>query len=300
MVTARGRYVIDVALPQERQPDEKFPVVLVVDGNLHFDLVNTIVNGRHIAFCNEMGAAFMPPSIVVGVGYPKDEGLTGFIVRRSIDFHDPWDMQDAIGQQQREAVAAMAEARGEPKAEMRAGGYDDFMAFLRDTLLPALGEHYPVDQNARHTLIGHSSGGLFTLRALFDATSPFSRYVAVAAGGGEFGAIEKAEAAYAANNKDLSADAYLCVGSADIEGVYGATTRFASIMARAAELFTLRQWPTGRLVWEIMNNEDHLSVLPRAVAAGLRSVHRNRPKVGLEISSGGVPAESQSGTAAAG
>ena len=34
--------------------------------------------------------------------------------------------------------------------------------------------------------------------------------------------------------------------------------------------------------WEIMNNEDHSSITPRALAAGLRSVHRIRPGVHVE------------------
>lgn len=278
-----GRYVIDVSLPPNIEPGAKLSVVLVLDGNLHFDLVQAIVHGRQATAVSELGLTFMPPSIVVGVGYPKDEGFLANIVRRGFDFHDPWDMEDLIGRQQREGVKAMARARGEPELEMRAGGYDGFMAFLRDDLLPALEMNYPVDLKARHTLVGHSSGGLFALRALFDARSPFSRLVAISPGGGELGAIEKAEAAYAAANTDLVADVFVCAGAAEIEGIYGGTARFASIMARTAELFTLRQWPGGRLVWEIMNNEDHMSILPRAIAAGLRSVHASRPKVGMEI-----------------
>jgi hypothetical protein len=35
----------------------------------------------------------------------------------------------------------------------------------------------------------------------------------------------------------------------------------------------------ARIDWEIMNNEDHGSIQMRAIAAGLRSVHRLRPGV---------------------
>jgi predicted alpha/beta superfamily hydrolase len=278
-----GRYVIDVSLPAKTQAGAKLPVVLVLDGNTHFDVVQAIVNGLQAEVMSGLGLGFMPPSIVVGVGYPRSEGFLKTLVRRGFDFHDPWDMEDTLGRLQRETIKAMAKARGEPELEMRAGGYEGFMAFLRDDLLPALAEHYPVDLKARHTLIGHSSGGLFTLRALFDPKSAFSRYVSISAGGGELGAIERAEAAYAQTHTDLLADVFVCAGSAEIEGIQGATTRFASIMARTAELFTLRQWPSGRLVWEIMNNEDHNSIMPRSVAAALRSVHGTRPGVGVAM-----------------
>lgn len=278
-----GRYVIDVSLPTRIEPGVKLPVVLVVDGNYHFDTVQAAVNGRFAEEAASIGRGFMPASIVVGVGYPKSEGMLGCVFRRNFDFYDAWDMEDPVGQFLRQTMEPYAAAQGHPEMKMRAGGYDTFMAFLRDDLLPALAEHYPVDLNARHTLIGHSSGGYFALRALYDPASPFSRYVSSSAAGGAPGAIEAAEAAYAADHSDLAADVFLCVGAAEVEGTYGATSRFASNMARAAEVFTLRQWPSGTLTWETMNNEDHHSIVARAISAGLRSVHGTRPSVGVAI-----------------
>ncbi len=284
-VTAEGhgRYVIDVSWPAKIEPGAKLPVVLVVDGNYFFDVVQAAVNGRFAEELGSLGRNFMPPSIVVGVGYPKSEGMLSTVVRRHYDFYDPWDMEDALGRLVSETYKAYAVALNQPEMEVRAGGYETFMAFLRDDLLPALAEHYPIDLKARHALIGASSGGYFALSALYDPKSPFSRYVAISAAGGAPGALEKAEAAYAADHTDLAADVFLCVGTAEINGLHGATSQFASTMARAAEQFTLRQWPSGRLTWETMNDEDHHSIVPRAVAAGLRSVHGTRPAVGTAI-----------------
>ena len=278
-----GRYVIDVSLPAKIEPGVRLPVVLVVDGNYFFDTVQVAVNGLFAEETASLGRHFMPASIVVGVGYPKSEGTLSTVIRRHYDFYDPWDMQDALGRFVRETYEAFAAAEGRPEVKVRAGGYEGFMAFLRDDLLPALADHYPIDPAARHTLVGCSSGAYFVLRALYDPTSPFSRYIASSAAGGAPGAIEKAEAAYAAEHSDLAADVFLCIGTAEVDGIHGATARFASTMARAAEQFTLRQWPSGRLTWETMNNEDHYSIVPRAVAAGLRSVHGTRPAVGLAI-----------------
>lgn len=282
-VEGHGRYVIDVSLPAKIEPGAKLPVVLVVDGNYFFDIVQVAVNGRFAEETASLGRHFMPASIVVGVGYPKSEGMLSTVVRRNYDFYDPWDMEDDLGRLVSETYKAFAAAEGRPELEVRAGGYETFMAFLRDDLLPALAEHYPVDLKGRHTLVGFSSGGYFALRALYDPKSPFSRYISGSSAGGAPGAIEKAEAAYAADHTDLAADVFLCVGTAELEGLHGATSRFGSNMARAAEQFTLRQWPSGRLTWETMNNEDHHSIVPRAVAAGLRSVHGTRPAVGPAI-----------------
>jgi hypothetical protein len=59
----------------------------------------------------------------------------------------------------------------------------------------------------------------------------------------------------------------------------GALCRFGSGVAWVAEQFAVRQWPSASIQWEVMNHENHVSIPPRAIAAGLRSVHRRRPGV---------------------
>jgi len=170
---------------------------------------------------------------------------------------------------------------GKPEMTMSAGGYPRFMAFLRDELLPALGRRYRIDPAARHTLIGDSSGGHLVLRALFDPTSPFRRYVAVSPSfGAAPGAIQRAEAEYAGQHDDLDVDLFVCCGAVEIDQQpLMALCRFGSGVTWVAEQFAIRQWPSARVHWEIMANEDHHSIPPRAIAAGLRSVHGVRPGV---------------------
>src|SRR5215471_1413853 len=90
-----GRYTIDVSLPvgHDRR-DARFPIVLVVDGNLLFDVAQVAMHG---GFASVGG--MLPASIVVGVGYPADEGMASFYSRRNYDFHGPWAMTDPLGQQ---------------------------------------------------------------------------------------------------------------------------------------------------------------------------------------------------------
>src|SRR5580698_3303853 len=129
-----GRYVIDVSLPAKIEPGLKLPVVLVVDGNYFFDTVQVAVNGRFAEETASLGRHFMPASIVVGVGYPKSEGTLSTVIRRHYDFYDPWDMEDAPGRLVSNTFKAYAASEGLPELEVRAGGYEGFMAFLRDEL----------------------------------------------------------------------------------------------------------------------------------------------------------------------
>lgn len=55
-----GRYVIDVSLPANLQPDATYPVILVTDGNLLFDIAQTICHGR-----TQQRGSFLPPAILV-------------------------------------------------------------------------------------------------------------------------------------------------------------------------------------------------------------------------------------------
>ena len=278
-VTAEGlgRYVIDVSLPASHDKSgSKYPVILVTDGNLLFDLVQSQVHG---GFAKVGGA--LPPSIVVGVGYPADEGFSGFYARRNFDFHGPWAMTDQLGQTLQQVFAMLKAADGKPDLEMHAGGYDRFMAFLRNELFPSLSGRYPIDPAARHTLIGDSSGGHFVMRALYDPTSPFKRYVCISPGfGSAEGTIVQAEAAYAASHDDMDVDLFICAGQIEIDDSFvSSLCRFGGGVIWAAEQFSIRQWPSARVRWEIMNNENHASIASRAISAGLRSVHGVRPGV---------------------
>lgn len=271
-----GRYTIDIALPAGHEPgDTKYPAILVTDANILFDVVQVVAHGRF------QEGNLLPPSILVGVGYPADEGRASWYGRRNHDFHGEWDMTDPLGTLLHSYFNMMKTADGRPDLIMRAGGYSRFMAFLRDELLPTLARRYPIDTGARHTLIGHSSGGHFTLRALFDPASPFRRYVAISPSLGTApGTIQRAEAEYAAGHQDLEADVFVCCGAVEVDGDPGAVMcQFSAGVMWAAGQFAIRQWPSARLHWEVMNNEDHVSIPLRAIAAGLRSVHRLRPGV---------------------
>jgi predicted alpha/beta superfamily hydrolase len=275
-----GRYVIDVGLPPGGVAEgEKLPVILAVDGNLFFEIVQPIVNGSASAM-----APLLPRSIVVGVGYPADEGFASFYARRNFDFHGDWDMTDPLGQTLQQIFTGMKTMEGKPDLEMHAGGGSRFSEFIREELLPGLAEKYPIDLGARHTLIGDSSGGHYVLRDVYDAKSPFSKYICISPGfGSALEAIKELEASYAAAHDDMEVDLFICAGQIEVdEQPMTALCRFGSGITWVAEQFAIRQYPSASVHWEIMNLEDHGSIAPRAVAAGIRSVNRLRPGVHIE------------------
>ncbi len=190
-------------------------------------------------------------------------------------------MQDTLGQTLHTVFEGMKAMEGNTELEMHAGGAPRFLEFLRDELLPQLSEHYPIDLQGRHTLVGDSSGGHFVLRTLYDAESPFSRYLSISPGFGSANdSIKEREARFAAEHDDLDVDLFLCSGAVEVDGdnVMG-LCRFGSGITWVAEQFAIRNWSSARVNWEIMNEEDHGSIAPRAVSAGLRSVFQRRPGV---------------------
>lgn len=271
-----GSYVIDVSVPEKISEGELLPVILAVDGNLLFDIVHTAVHGRFA----RVAEAF-PSAIVIGVGYPEAEGFASFYARRNFDFHGPWDMSDDLGLRLKEICEQLKALDGRPDIEMRAGGYELFMSFLRDELLPGLANHYPIDLAAKTTLVGDSAGGHFVLRAIFDPGSPFSRYVAISPSfRAAPGTIKQAEANYAALHTDLPVDIFVCSGTEEV-GINRdyALCGFGSAVTWCADMIALRRWPSVNFHYEFMNNESHTSIAMRAISAGLRSVFHIRPGI---------------------
>lgn len=130
-------FFISVHVPADykTQPDKKYPVVFVLDGNVYFDIFSAITD-------QYATIGLLQPVILVGVGY-KD--LAGMDSLRDRDYTYP---------------------KALPKYEMNAsGGADKFLSFITKELIPNIDSNYKTD-TAQRVLMGHSLGGLFTSYAL--------------------------------------------------------------------------------------------------------------------------------------
>lgn len=163
-------YLISVAFPYhyDDRPNDRYPVIYVLDGNWYFGLVVDMVRVMNfrVPFCNEL-----PDAIIVGIGYPEGNSLTEkqheICQRRMRDFTSIRD----------EGLEAWHHSEFPiPSEGKRAGGAAAFLTFLESQLIPYVDAHYRTDTSNR-CLLGHSLGGTFALYSAFNCPTLFQKYV---------------------------------------------------------------------------------------------------------------------------
>jgi uncharacterized protein len=130
---------------------EKYPVVYLLDANLYFDIVATVINKY-----SEVGLS--PSVILVGIGYKDFPTMDSL---RNRDYTYP--------------VAI-------PEYQMAiSGGADKFLNCINNELIPFIDKGYNTD-TLKRVLAGHSLGGYFVAYALLQDLSGksnnFSGYIA--------------------------------------------------------------------------------------------------------------------------
>lgn len=146
-------FSVFINLPNDYNPQqkEKYPVVYLLDANLYFDIIATVINKY-----SEVGLA--PNAILVGIGY-KD-----------------FPTMDSLRNRDDTYPTAI------PEYEMSvSGGADKFLSFINNELIPHVDKEYKTD-TSRRVLMGHSLGGYFTVYALLQdllgKNGMFSSYIA--------------------------------------------------------------------------------------------------------------------------
>jgi hypothetical protein len=149
-------YRIFVFKPTAPPPPSGYPVVVTTDANLNFPIVATLA---------AIFARGGKPALVVGVGHPVDDELSPNVLRNR-DLTPPTPL------------SRIRPVPGRPPPRLEDyGGSDLFYRFLVEELRPAIAAAYEVDADDQ-TLFGHSLGGLFVLRALFNHPESFKNFVA--------------------------------------------------------------------------------------------------------------------------
>jgi predicted alpha/beta superfamily hydrolase len=141
------------------------------------------------------------------------------------------------------------------------GGAPQFLAFIRDQLIPLVEATYRADPS-RRILMGSSFGGLFTLYALFTDPHLFWGYLAGSP------AVTYAnrsgfalEAGYAASHHDLPAR--LCIAVGSIEDL-------AASVQELWDTIRSRDYAGLRLETRVIEGERHSGNKPEAFNRGLR------------------------------
>jgi predicted alpha/beta superfamily hydrolase len=138
-----------VHVPDNATADSKYPVIYILDGQILFDEVNTILN----RLSNESGKNLANEMILVGLGNIwqryRDYSPTHITSSPWVDSH----------------------------SALISGGGEKFVSFLENELFPYMQSQYPA--SSTRILIGHSMGGLLAMYILFQHPKMFNYYAAI-------------------------------------------------------------------------------------------------------------------------
>ena len=154
-------YRLMVSIPSSPAPDDGYPVVYVIDGNLHFGIA---VDTMRIQAC----WPDTRDAVIVGIGYPTDRVADALSLR-----------MDDLTTPLQESMANTPWYRKMPPPPNGYGKLDDYLRMVDEAVKPRVADVVSVDANDQ-TLMGHSLGGLTTLHALFRRTASFQHFVAIA------------------------------------------------------------------------------------------------------------------------
>ena len=247
---ANDHYLISVALPfhYEDRTDEAWPVIYVLDGNFHFNMVVDMVRFMNIrvGFCNEL-----PDALIVGIGYPVSGTLTEVFHRvMHLRMRDFVLGREASGEEFMQEHFPIA-------APIPSGNGLPFMQFIRQELIPSIEADYRADPAGR-TLLGHSLGANFALYTLFREPRLFQRCVAAS-----FDPLLDHEQNFAENNDSLPVRLHM-ISEGTTENDFAESR---SLVNRLAS----RNYADLRLTYETLVS-THCAMVPYAYQSGLVQV----------------------------
>jgi uncharacterized protein len=261
LVTSAGShrtYQIWVARPEGyTKQHAPYPVLYMGDANTLFGIAAETASLLSIS-------KQIPAVVVVGIGYPKPgPAFSATWVGRNLDYTPP--VNKAWTEQILKDLVDKSKAYGyEPVTAI--GGAPEFLAFVRDELVPSIETKYNVSASDR-AWGGYSLGGLFGLYVLLHEGSPFQRFL-LGSPAIQFAnhVINRIEADYASTHRNLPAKVFLSTGdSGDIP--------VTDIQGLAAELKS--HYSGLRVDVQIFEGENHSSGPPAAFSRGLRAIYQD-------------------------
>ncbi|WP_426284562.1 alpha/beta hydrolase [Luteibacter sp. E-22] len=237
-------YQVFVALPQSygEQPERRYPVLYVTDADYAFPIVRQLL--RRL---NGEGPA-IKEFILVGLSYAVgEEGMPS----RRRDYTPTASGND-------DAPPGAVHGQGEA-----------YISYLRDRVFPFVAQHYRTDEHER-IFLGHSYGGLLGTQILLTRPQLFSAYLLGSPSYwyGEH-VMQRMETGYAKDHRDLPARVYLYVGQYE-EPRYGKKHSMVADAAEIVRALRSRHYPSLQVTFDVLSDEDHLSVAPRGFTHGLK------------------------------
>lgn len=232
---------LNIYLPEGylKNDNSQYPVVYLLDGGMDEDFL-------HIAglfqFASFSWIQWCPPSIIVGIA--NNDRVRDMI----------YPTRDSTMK----------------KAYPSEGGSDKFIRFIKDELQPFINAHYKVSGHS--SLIGQSLGGLLAATILLKQPELFETYFIVSPSlWWDDGSLLKIETPLSDSSFDHTTHVFIAVGK---EGL--TPGKHPHVMETDANLLAEKigksKSPRVRMVFDYLPDEDHATILHRAILDGLKSL----------------------------
>lgn len=239
-------YKLFISLPSNyHDTNDRYPVLYVTDANWFFS-----------SFMLLKATLAIPQMIVVGIGYPTDDGTEIWRIRGR-DFLPTRNAEDEKLFEQ------------EYKMTLDSGGGEQFLAFIREELFPFIDHQYHTQPDDR-SLFCYSYGGTFGLYTLFNKTDTFNRYIIGAPDlDWDNGLCFQYEEHYASKHSELPVKLFFGVGTLDEEVNMD---RNVSRLFRFHAILKHRNYDGLDLDFKSFEGETHGSAIVPTASWGLRTV----------------------------
>lgn len=245
-------YVLSVALPfSYAESDDRYPTLYLLDNHYSLLIARNIVD--HMSDRGDL-----PEIVLVGVGYdgPTQRSSDAYRLNRTRDYTPTYSPRGGYGERYQKV----------------SGGGPRFLDFLAEELVPAIDSRYRTQPGDR-ALVGHSYGGLFTVYALLTRPQLFRRYIAVSPSlWYEDHWIFGVERELAESKAELPARLYLSVGSRE----HNASIDMVGDLEELSRRLRASGYSGLQFESQVLDDETHNSVFPRALSNGLRYVFEGR------------------------
>jgi predicted alpha/beta superfamily hydrolase len=242
-------YRLLVALPPGyADTDRTYPLVLLLDADYSFAIARNIVE-------HQADRDRIDPCVLVGVAYEGPVTMQSYRRNRSRDYTPvPSDASPY-----------------DPAFVPLQGGGAKFADFIEKTLLPRLAADYRI--GATRVLVGHSFGGLFAAHTLVTRPALFTGYIVVSPSlWYEKRFIFDEEARRARGREAIAARVYLAVGDRE----HSEHGDMRADLERFETQLAAHGYPALKLRRDVLDDETHDSVWPRAFSNGIRWVLGDR------------------------
>lgn len=153
------------------------------------------------------------------------------------------------------------------------GGARDYLAFLRDEVIPFIENEYRADPEQR-TLVGQSYGGLFGAYALLAAPGLFSGYILTSPSlWYDDKTIFAMEEDAAASNRALEGRVYFATGETEIPSIHGGRYDMTADQKRFADRLRSRGHKGLEVMDDIIPGATHQTTFPIGLTRGLMRLH---------------------------